>query len=349
MIGKFLTTDERQELIKLHKRTRDSRISDRMKAILLLDGGWRYERVAEALFLDDQTIRNYYGIYADSGVKGLSKFHYMGQSCRLSETQLAELIVYLDAVTHLNVDSIVLHVRREYGIKYAPKGMTSLIKRLGFEYKKPKLVPGSPDAALQQKFVEQYEAIKQNLSPSDEIVFLDSVHPQHNVKSGYGWILKDTVKHLPTNTGRARLNITGALNVQKLDVTMRQSTKNVNAYAVADILLDLMAKYPVAKNIYVILDNAQYNRAKLISVFKYTKIKLLFLPPYSPNLNLIERLWRFFHSKVTRFKHYKTFADFQTACKNFFDNIGQYKDQLKSLLIDNFNIISKPSSNFISA
>lgn len=349
MTTRYLTSDERQELIKLHKRTRDSRITDRMKAILLLDGGWSYERIAQALFLDDQTIRNYYGVYEENGIAGLSEFHYMGQSCRLSDSQLADLRLHLDAVTHLNVDSIVMHVQEEYGIKYAPKGMTSLVKRLGFVYKKPKLVPGNPDAALQQEFVEQYEVIKQNLSADDEIVFLDSVHPQHNARNGYGWILKDTVKHLPTNTGRTRLNITGALNVKNLDVTLRQSIKNVNAFSVADILLDLMAKYPVAKNIYVILDNARYNRAKLIGVFKYTKIKLLFLPPYSPNLNLIERLWRFFHAKVTRFKHYKTFADFQKACKSFFDNIGQYNTQLKSLLVDNFNIISKPSSNFITA
>lgn len=348
MKANFLTALERQEMIRAHKRTRDSRVSDRMKAILLLDQGWSYERIAQALFLDDQSIRNYKQLYEDSGLGGLMNFNYLGRACKLSDNQLAELKRHLDHVTHLKAESIVAYVHQQYGVLYDKKGMIDLIKRLGFVYKKPKLVPGAPDEDQQRAFLDQYQSLKQNIEPNDEIVFLDSMHPQHNVRNGYGWILKDKVKHLPSNSGRTRVNILGALNVRKLDVTIREEATSVNAYSVVHILLDLMAKYPDAKNIYVVLDNAGYNRAKIMDVFKYTRIKLMFLPPYSPNLNLIERLWRFFHSQVTRFKHYKTFAEFQKACRSFFDNIQQYRPQLKSLLAENFNIISKPPSNFLT-
>ena len=95
MATKFLTADERQELIRLHKRTKDGCVRDRLKAILWLDEGWSYEKIAQALFLDDQTIRNYWGIYQESGARGLS------------ETQLAKLRVHLDEVTHLTAESVV--------------------------------------------------------------------------------------------------------------------------------------------------------------------------------------------------------------------------------------------------
>ena len=346
---KFLKLEERQELIRLHKGTRDGRVRDRLKAILRLNQGWSYEKIAQALFLDDQTIRNYYKTYREIGIEGLTEFHYRGRNCCLSEEQSGDIKVHLDKITYLTADSIAVHIEDRYGVKYRRKGIVSLIKRLGFEYKKPKLMPGNPDATLQKEFVNEYQRIKQNLQVDDEVIFLDSVHPRHNVRNGYGRILKNRVKHLPTNSGRSRINIIGALNIGNLDVTVRQELTNVNSKSVANILLALLDKYPNAKNIHVILDNAGYNRAKIISVFKYTRIKLMFLPPYSPNLNLIERLWRFFHNKVTKFKHYQTFAQFQAACKNFFDNIEQHRNHLKTLLVENFNIIKPNLSKFLTA
>jgi len=63
------------------------------------------------------------------------------------------------------------------------------------------------------------------------------------------------------------------------------------------------------------------------------------LPPYSPNLNLIERLWRFFKRQVLYGKYYPAFKEFKTACEKFFAEIGSYAQELRSLLTENFQNI----------
>ena len=70
-----------------------------------------------------------------------------------------------------------------------------------------------------------------------------------------------------------------------------------------------------------------------------SKIELVFLPPYSPNLNLIERFWKFFKKQILYDTYYDTFSKFRQACERFFQNSNAYAHQLRSLLTDNFQII----------
>ena len=98
----------------------------------------------------------------------------------------------------------------------------------------------------------------------------------------------------------------------------------------------------VATWIYVICDNARYYRSKAVQAYlKTSRIKLVFLPPYAPNLNLIERLWKFFKKQVLYNRYYETFAEFKAACEAFFSNPSQYEVQLRSLLTENFAIIGE--------
>lgn len=169
----FLTAIERQELIRTHRLTRDGRLRDRLKSILLLDQGWSYEKIAQALFLDDQTVRNYDQAYRDHKKEGLLNLKYIGRLAKLTSQQCQELKAYLDAVTHLTAKAIVEYIKKTYGVIYARKGVMDLLHRLGFVYKKPKLMPGSPDPLKQEEFLHMYEGLKENLQDNDEIVFLD--------------------------------------------------------------------------------------------------------------------------------------------------------------------------------
>ena len=93
--------------------------------------------------------------------------------------------------------------------------------------------------------------------------------------------------------------------------------------------------------LYIILDNAKYYRSKLVQEFleQNQRIQFMFLLPYSPNLNIIERLWKFFKKKTTYNKYYEKFAVFKEKCFDFFTNIDKYKIELKSLMTDNFQLI----------
>ena len=99
-------------------------------------------------------------------------------------------------------------------------------------------------------------------------------------------------------------------------------------------------KHRKAETIYVIADNARYYRNCAVKEYlESSRIKLIFLPPYSPNLNLIERLWKYFRKKVLYNRYYETFSEFQENAMAFFDNIKQHKPALRTLLADNFEII----------
>ena len=94
---------------------------------------------------------------------------------------------------------------------------------------------------------------------------------------------------------------------------------------------------PAAKTIHLILDNAGYHKSKeFIEWVSETKIKIHYLPPYSPNLNPIERLWKIMHEQITYNRYYEKFCEFKSALVDFFENIGKYREIISSRINDNF-------------
>lgn len=87
----FLSDRERRELKRAQKQEHLRRHADRIKVIFLLDSGWSYDKVAEALLLDDQTVRNYEKTYPNEGIDGLLTDHYIGCVSRLSPEQEEQL------------------------------------------------------------------------------------------------------------------------------------------------------------------------------------------------------------------------------------------------------------------
>lgn len=168
---------------------------------------------------------------------------------------------------------------------------------------------------------------------------MDGAHPQHNSKPAYGWFKRGKKAQILSNTGRKRVNINGVLDPENAE-TIITSSESINADPTIELFKKVESNYPTAKNITIICDNARYYRSRLVSEYlEESKIKLEFLPPYAPNLNLIERLWRFMHKKVTYNKYYESYDIFKNKILEFFENTEKFKKDLKSLLVDNFEII----------
>ena len=260
----------------------------------------------------------------------------MGSFSKLSVVQLYELNAHLEQNTYLTVEAIIAYIEEEYDVLYSVSGMTDLLHRLKFTYKKSKLVPAKADKEKQKQFLTQLEELRKNKDVSDPILYMDGVHPQHNTMLAYGWIKKGKDNIIKSNTGRQRININGALDADTHAVITREDD-SINALSTIALLEQVEANYPLAVIIYVICDNAKYYRSKLVGKFLETsKIQLVFLPSYSPNLNLIERLWKFMKKKVLYNKYYEKFDTFKEVTLGFFENIQQYKPELDSLLTNNF-------------
>lgn len=334
----FLTAQEVIILQEAHHSSRLRKNADRIKTILLLNKGLSYTQIAEILMLDDTTIRRYEKEYEKTGVDGLLEYRYHGSKSYLSIFQEQELTVNLKNNTCQTVKEVVLYVSKTYCKNYSIEGMTHLLHRMGFVYKKTKQIPGKVDLQKQELFKQEYRQLKKANKPEDKIYFVDATHPQHNNMPFYGWIYKGTTKAIKANTGRQRLNLNGALNLENLDITVL-SEETIDTYAMMRLVLTLEEKQKAGR-VYLVVDNASYNHSYELQLFlgDHPRTHLKYLPPYSPNLNIIERLWRFFHQKH-RDKYFEKFKDFENTVLAFFKNINQYNAELKTLLTDSFQTL----------
>lgn len=337
----FLTEEQVRVLKLTHKTIKDKKLADRIKAILMVNFGFTFNQISQALLLDEVTLRRYVERFKEKGVDGLLEYHYTGGKARLTIIQENKLKAYLKINTQTRAKDVVAYIKNKYGFSYSIIGATKLLHRLGFSYKKPKVIPGKANLDKQKEFLGQYEEIKSELKGNDQLYFLDSTHPTHNTTPSYGWILKGKKndKFIKTNSGRERLNLNGALNLKDNKALVLEE-KTIDSEATIRLCKRLLRQHPKGK-IYLILDNASHHHSKAVKVWlkKHRRLKTVFLPAYSPNLNLIERLWRFFHLKVTNNHYFETFAEFRKTSLKFFKNLDSYSEELQTLLTDNFQLI----------
>ncbi len=340
MKGFTLTPRQVNELKKVHRKVPHRREADRIKAIVLLGTGWTLEQTAEVLLLDTGALRRYVQTYQTDGLYALLRMAYQGSQPKLTNAQLRKLEKQLSQTIYLRAEDVAHYIKKTFGADYTTNGVTNLLHRMGYTYKKPKAVPGKADALAQEQFVRKYKTLKKRKKPHDPIYFMDGVHPQHNSVPAFGWIKKGETKTIKSNTGRTRLNLNGVINAETHQVVIRHD-ETINAQSTIALFKMLEKKHRKAEKIYVIADNARYYRSKMVKAFLGdSRIKLIFLPPYSPNLNLIERLWKYFRKKILYNKYYDTFAEFKKRALAFFANIKKHKAALRTLLADNFEIIA---------
>ena len=345
----FLTYQERSELKLRHKIERDKRTCDRIKAILLCDEGWTPQQIAKVLLITDQAVRNHVDEYKVS--KKLTP-EGGGSEEKLSKEQSEKLEAYLQAHVYLYVKDIMAYVHMTFKVVYTIPGMRSWLQRHGFSYKKPALVPGKANKKQQEEWLTKYEKLRAELPEDETICFTDGVHPTHNVQPAYGWIKKGVRKELPANTGRSRLNLSGAIDVISHNLLIQEDS-TLDAVSTIRFFQKIEEAYPSKRKIHVFCDNASYYRNKAVTQYlEESKIVLHFLPPYSPNLNPIERLWKWMKERVIYNTYYEHFEEFKGAVFGFFamlsgaaieSVVGQL---LRDRVRDKFRPIQAPSTNF---
>lgn len=202
------------------------------------------------------------------------------------------------------------------------------------------MIPGNPPSEEAQ--LEVIEKIGRHMNKKNTVVFyFDPCHLQHNVVNARMWqpIGKEGTIRIKTNPGRKRINILGALDFKTLSVITTLTEEKCNKERIVEFLQKIRKQYP-NKDIVIILDNAQYNHANYTTIYaEWYGIELLFLPPYSPNINLIERLWKFSKKKLVHNKYYEKFDQFVDKVKQYFENLDDYKEELTKILTQKFEII----------
>jgi len=338
----FLTSSERHALkAVLHRTGHSAQEHGRANAILLIDDGVPIPLIAKLLFLDEQSVRNFLERYRLGKIDALLDNHYRGRESRLTCEEKDRLRQHVAENLYMDCALVIAYIQLEFGRAYSKSGAHRLLHELGFVYKKPKHVPGKADAARQAEFASRLQELMARKASSARVYFMDATHPQYNSVPAYGWILKGTDKELPANCGRQRLNLNGAIDAESHEVIVINSP-TINADSTLELLGRIEAANPKAERIYVVCDNAAYYHSGKVSEYlSSSRISLVFLPPYSPNLNIIERLWKFFRREVVNNRYYSSFAEFTEQSLFFFECLSEHVDRLKSLLTLNFQLFGK--------
>jgi len=332
-----LTSEERVGLEADLKKTKDATEWRRLFVVLSFDEGQSIEELARLTRLSPSTIEEYLKQY--SSQNKTKNDPRGGSEPKLTPEESDKLEKHLKEVTYLKVAPIIAYAQKEFEKTYSRSGMTLWLKEHGFTYKKPKKVPGKANPEAQTRFVKEYENLKSTLPADAEIYFLDAVHPEYQSQAVCGWIKKGECKTLQTSAKQQRLHFVGALRLDGMQV-LTEEYKTIDADAVIDFLKKIESASSASK-IHVILDNARSNKNKALEEYlKQSKIKLHYLPPYSPNLNPIERLWKIFRETTLYNRYYQNCLDCFRAMRGFFtEKIPKLTQVLASRITDHFETI----------
>ena len=218
--------------------------------------------------------------------------------------------------------------------------MLSWLHNSGFSYRKPNRIPAKADRAKQDEFIKSYKKLKSNLEKEDVILFGDGAHPSMETKVTYGWIRAGKFKEIKTTASRTRVNLLGAINLDNMDL-IAKPYKTIDSESVIDFLEGIKARYSNKKNIYFVTDNGPYYTSKAVKEKAVELgITMTYLPPYSPNLNPIERLWKYMNEKVRNNRFFSSAKEFRESILSFFkDDWPTLSPGLEGRINDNFQIL----------
>jgi transposase len=335
-----LSFKEKAVLESRHRATRDAVESDRIKTVLLRSEGWSIAAIAQALRVHEGTVTRHLKEYLEEAKLSFSKG---GSSSALDESQTSELISHLEKNTYQSTQEIIAYIMTKYAVNYSIPGLNKWLHRNGFSYKKPKGKPYKACPVEQEKFIKAYNKLKETLSSDEGILFMDSCHPSMGTKLAYGWIRTGQDKGVETSASRTRVNLVGAINLEALSAPIICSYSTVDGDAIVDFLNQIRKYSKISGTIHLVLDQAGYHGSeKVFKAAKTHNIQLHFLPPYSPNLNPIERLWKLMNEHARNNIFFKTAQEFRSSISNFFINtLPSLGSILEARINDNFQKLNQ--------
>jgi len=351
--GGFLDQTIRADLITLVRNGKaETRLTRRANALLLLDDGMSCQEIAKVLYLDDDTIRYWYELYNEKGLIWLADFGYKGRACELTAAQQDALKSWVAQSLPQTTTVVGEWIEKSYGVSYSRSALIKLLRRNDMEYRKPELVPPKLDPVKQQAFIDGYEKLLNTLGDDEAVVFADAVHPTHAVRPAGCWAPKDTKIAIAGTSGRQRLNLHGAVDLETGATRMIEVT-TVDAVSTIALLMAIVTMYPTKRLIHVFLDNARYHHAILVQEWLArhgSRIKLHFIPIYCPHLNPIERLWGLMHRHVTHNRCHATYNDFCRSVLHFLrQEVPKNWAAFCDSVTDNFRVINPADFRILKA
>jgi transposase len=321
------------------------KVQKKMEVLYLKSQGITHKEICRLSQITKTTLTKYIRQYQSGGIEGLKNLGYTGQSSTLNQHS-DSLKEYFKSHPPSTVAEASTVIEKLTGIKRSPTQVRAFLKRIGMRCLKVGFVPGK---ALEEKKIVEQETyreqkleplLKEALSGEKAVFFVDAAHFVHRAYLGFLWCFTRTFICSPS--GRKRFNVLGAVNAVTKEIITVTNETYINSQSICQLLFKL-ANLGLNIPITIILDNARYQKCKLVQGYaKELGIELLYLPSYSPQLNLIERFWRFVKNECLYSKYYSDFSEFKTAIANCIATANtDKKEKLDSLLTLNFQSFKK--------
>lgn len=299
-----------------------------------------HHKIAKITNLSQNTVRAAMQAYKNGGVELLISINFRKPT--------SKLVPFDDRIgKHFNKNppTSINHARDEIkkltGVDLKNTQIRMYLKKLGLSYRKVNCVPAKVNVDAQKNFHDEQLQPKLEEAKKGERVlfFVDAAHFVLGAFLGYLWCFVRIFVRTPC--GRQRFNVLGALNAITKELITVTNDTYITSIQVCELLRKLVVS--TATPITIVLDNARYQRCRLVmDLAKELGVELLFLPPYSPNLNLIERLWKLTKKECLNSKYYDNFNLFSNAILSFLNAMGKtHKAQLDSLLTLKFQMFSE--------
>ena len=298
--------------------------------------------------LKRQCVSHWIRVYQIGGFDSLCQFNYGTNTSELSNQSLSILQSFTERPP-MSACEAKSRIEELTGISRSPTQVRTFMKRHGLRFIKTGHIPAKADAEKQKEWVKTTlePAIKEARKGECHLLFMDAAHFILQPFICSLWCV--TRLFIKAASGRNRINVLGVVNAITKEVLTFCNTTYISADTIVSFLIKLKEHYGDLP-LKIVLDNARYQHCEFVeNAAKKLNITLLFLPSYSPNLNIIERIWKFTKKTILYAKYYETPVKFHLAITNFFQIINQkYNSELKDLLtlkfqfFENENVLIYP-------
>jgi transposase len=336
------TQDEIRQLRHYRDKQRDGRLKLRFVALLLLADEIAIETVARVIGKGDKTIERWGDKYLKKGIDSLNSFNYRPKQASLTPPQLAQLVTWVKQTNPAIVKQVKAYIQEQFGVRYSVEAVRVVLRKQGLTRLRPKTEPGKPPSVEeQQAFVTLYKQLRAESAAGTAFLFLDGMHLVHQTQPGLCWGDPNDPPVVKTSTGRKRLNILGAYHPAQYSLVHVTGEAACNSDRVVELFETIEAQYPTAPEIIMFSDNATYFHSNVVRDWleAHPRMWLLYLPPYAPNLNLIERFWKCAKKHLVTNTYYEEYKTFRAAVFQFLNHLDMRVEELKTLMVERFQII----------
>lgn len=323
----------------------DPKAQKKMEVLYLKSQAVAHQEICRLCRISEPTLVVYLKQYQAGGIEQLKKFGYQGMSSKLDE-HATTLEAYFKEHPPRTVAEAQEAIKAQTGLERSPTQIQAFMKRLGMKCRKVGYVPGraaNPDKQAEQEIFKTQELeprLAEATAGQRRVLFLDAAHFVLGAYLSMVWCF--TRLFIASPSGRQRFNVLGAVDALTKEIFTVTNETYINAESVCLLLTQLAARY-AGELITIVLDNARYQKCELVlQLAAALGIELLYLPSYSPHLNLIERLWRFVRKECLYSKYYPKFDGFKQAIADCIQQApAKHKEKLETLLTLNFQSFEK--------